>query len=462
MAYYGNAPADVALVVGSDVITTTEIQDATIATADIANDAITAVKIDDDGTGFQMGSLGLGTAVSGSEKLTVGGTASFTGDITGTLATASQGNITSVGTLTGLTVSGDTSNGSYLGNINNTGTQSEDNGLKIQIASSGSSAHGLKVQTGGSANAFIVSGDGQVGVGLSSSAMTDTFNVNGTFSATGNATFDGTITNTPNTSGDYAMFVNQQNSAGWGLRVAGGTDNDDYIIRGQDGSGNDKFQVKSGGNIVLGDDKLLVNATGQTNINVAGISGWGAEIHNAYNSASDVHVYLGYANSSGRNSGMNITMDDANSNEYLASWNSGGVNRFKMDGVGETEFTGNVKVNGSDSVQKVYRIPHGNTSPFTHTVNAESDLKGWRQGGIAQLIVTGYLQEYWYGIIRWANNGGGSTNLNNVDAIALSNSGITVSVAVGSGDNDIDITFTGIHANDHGYVANILYDVYDY
>lgn len=105
MAYYGNAPADVALVVGQDVITTTEIQDATIATADIANDAITAIKVDDDGTGFQMGSLGLGGAVSGSEKLTVTGTASFSGDITGTLATASQGNITSVGTLTGLSSS---------------------------------------------------------------------------------------------------------------------------------------------------------------------------------------------------------------------------------------------------------------------------------------------------------------------------------------------------------------------
>ena len=88
MAYYGNAPADVALVVGQDVITTTEIQDSTIATADIANDAITALKIDDDGTGFQMGSLGLGTAVSGSEKLTVGGTASFTDDVS--LSTAGK------------------------------------------------------------------------------------------------------------------------------------------------------------------------------------------------------------------------------------------------------------------------------------------------------------------------------------------------------------------------------------
>tara|TARA_R100000995_G_scaffold83766_1_gene60553 strand:+ start:390 stop:2153 length:1764 start_codon:yes stop_codon:yes gene_type:complete len=81
MAYYGNSPADVALVVGQDVITTTEIQDATIATADIASDAITATKVDDDGTGFQMGSLGLGTAVSGSNKLTVSGASLLEGEL---------------------------------------------------------------------------------------------------------------------------------------------------------------------------------------------------------------------------------------------------------------------------------------------------------------------------------------------------------------------------------------------
>ena len=91
MSYHGNSPADVALVVGQDVITTTEIQDATIATADIANDAITAIKVDDDGTGFQMGSLGLGGAVSGDEKLTVTGTASFSGAITGNLTGNASG-----------------------------------------------------------------------------------------------------------------------------------------------------------------------------------------------------------------------------------------------------------------------------------------------------------------------------------------------------------------------------------
>ena len=99
MAYYGNEPADVALKVGSGVITATEIQDASISTADISNDAITPAQLDDDGTGFQIGSLGIGAAVTGSNKLHVEGPAHFTGNITGTIGTASQTNITSVGTI---------------------------------------------------------------------------------------------------------------------------------------------------------------------------------------------------------------------------------------------------------------------------------------------------------------------------------------------------------------------------
>jgi hypothetical protein len=89
MAYYGNEPAKVALKIGSGVITTTEIQDGQVYTADILDDAITSSKIDDDGTGFQVGSLGIGTSVTGVEKLTVGGTASFSGAISGTTGTFS-------------------------------------------------------------------------------------------------------------------------------------------------------------------------------------------------------------------------------------------------------------------------------------------------------------------------------------------------------------------------------------
>ena len=81
MAYIGQDIADVAVTVGQGVIDASHIQDSSITTADLGNDAVTPNKIDDDGTGFQMGSLGLGTAVSGSHKLTVGGSAVISGTL---------------------------------------------------------------------------------------------------------------------------------------------------------------------------------------------------------------------------------------------------------------------------------------------------------------------------------------------------------------------------------------------
>ena len=142
---------------------------------------------------------------------------------------------------------------------------------------------------------------------------------------------------------------------------------------------------------------------------------------------------------------------------------TGGNNlRMTIDSSGSTTFTGDVKANGSHSIQKVYRIPHPETSStFTHTVNVESDLKGTRQGGIVQLIVKCYHTDYWYGLIYWTNDGGGTNNLNSVTEVALSSSGITVDATVGSGSNEIDIEFSGMHNNNHGYINNIIYDVYD-
>ena len=57
--------------------------DTTIATGDVANDSITAAKIDDDGTGFQMGDLTLGTALlpDTSGGADIGSTAKEFGDV---------------------------------------------------------------------------------------------------------------------------------------------------------------------------------------------------------------------------------------------------------------------------------------------------------------------------------------------------------------------------------------------
>jgi len=52
-------------------------------------------------------------------------------------------------------------------------------------------------------------------------------------------------------SGDYGCFINNSNATGWGLRIAGGADSGDYIIRGQNEGGTDKFVVKSNGSATI-------------------------------------------------------------------------------------------------------------------------------------------------------------------------------------------------------------------
>ena len=78
-----------------------------------------------------------------------------------------------------LHVTGDTGNSNFLAYIYNSGTQTEDNGLNVQIASSGSSAMGLRVNTGGDSNALVVAGDGDTGLGFTPSNFYHKFNVNG-------------------------------------------------------------------------------------------------------------------------------------------------------------------------------------------------------------------------------------------------------------------------------------------
>ena len=112
--------------------------------------------------------------------------------------------------------------------------------------------------TGDAGIAFLLTGTRGYSMGIDNSDG-DKFIIGGDDNAIGatpyltidhsdsSTSFSGTITNTPNTSGAYAMFVNQQNSAGWGLRIAAGADSGDNLINAQNGSGTEKFVVKSDG-----------------------------------------------------------------------------------------------------------------------------------------------------------------------------------------------------------------------
>ena len=200
MAYYGNEPAKVALKIGSGVITTTEIQDGQVYTADILDDAITSSKIDDDGTGFQVGSLGIGTSVTGVEKLTVGGTASFSGAITGDLTGDVTGDVSgSSATVTGATQSAITE----VGTLTSLATSGE---VMINNTSSGNAQLYIKGAGTGTANSLYITDSAGADILYVKDNKSAKFY--GTLETVGNATFAGNATFT---SGKY-LNMNSANT----------------------------------------------------------------------------------------------------------------------------------------------------------------------------------------------------------------------------------------------------------
>lgn len=118
-----------------------------------------------------------------------------------------------------LHVTGDTANGDYLAYIYNSGVQSNDHGLNAQIASSSSTAYGLRVNTGGDSNSLAVMGDGKVGIGRTPTTQRLEVEGNGYFSTTGGEL---TITN----SGASGVTLQQTNGGATDsgtLKLRGGT-----------------------------------------------------------------------------------------------------------------------------------------------------------------------------------------------------------------------------------------------
>ncbi len=86
---------------------------------------------------------------------------------------------------------------------------------------------------------------------------------------------EGEHTISANNDGDYGLFVNNSHATGWGVRVAAGADNGDYIFRGQNENGDEKFIVTSAGEV--GINKLpsssfefdMIPASGNANFRMA-------------------------------------------------------------------------------------------------------------------------------------------------------------------------------------------------
>lgn len=126
-------------------------------------------------------------------------------------------------------------------------------------------------------------------------------------------------------------------------------------------------------------------------------------------------------------------------------------NSFGPDGFG----IGDVRASASNSSGSgTYRLMRSKTlshggSTFTRSVHVENDFGLSKTGGYLRFMLSGWVNEYYMGIMRWHNAGGGD-GIISAEIIDISSRGFTVTA---THDSDKTVTFnvSGAHTNGHGF-----------
>ena len=303
------------------------------------------------------GSVKVQTALNVSGATTISNSLNVTGGISGTLTTAAQGNITSLGTLTSLGVSGS----STLGDGGDTTTV---NG-NLVVTNGASISNGLNNNSGGITSAGTISGVTSLNIGYEA---TDGITSLGILKITGNTD------NSPSL-GSEGVVIKSQTSGGGGIvsvlgsgvTIAGGTNNTGTLTVGGAAQINSTLGV-TGATITAGITNTGNIAT--TTLNTTGA----ATIGNGLTVSAGGADITGNANVSGTlNSAGNFSV---------------GTNKFTVNAAsGNTSVAGTLTANGG-----VYTATIG-------TPNSNSDLSisaGATSGSInlhAQTATTIYVNE---------------------------------------------------------------------
>ena len=318
-----------------------------ITTNVIADDAITSAKLD--------------------TNIAIAGTLGVTGNITGTLATAAQTNITSLGTLTGLTTTGNINLGDNDKAIFGAGSD-------LQIYSDGSNSHIKDTGTGdllieGSDNIWLMqSGGAKVFLNtIDSNAINLYFNnskkletTNTGIDVTGTATMDGLTVGTTSTGQSIIqMLANSTNGAntihfGDGASAAAYVG---YINYAHDSNslqfaanGSERMRITSAGAIEIKGSSTTTNAqayiTNDNSVLSIGSSVSGSVVKDiSFNSPSTMMYIDG---SSG-----NVGIGTDNPAQLLEVSGNGGKSRFTRSGSAGTtmEFYAGASQSGGIQVQ---------------------------------------------------------------------------------------------------------------
>ena len=411
--------------------------------------------------------------------------------ISGTVYTNAQPNITSVGSLTGLTVSNasgvvnfTTTSNVTLGAVANLHISGGTNGYVLQTDGAGTlswvvqSAGSISNISNGNSNVNIPAANGNVNitaVGNTSLVVTGTgANISGTLNVTGNLTAGnlissgtgGNITNAnvisantfiALTSANFVSASNVDLGAVGNIKITGGTNA--YVLS-TDGTGNLSWVAQSGGgggaNISNGNSNVNIptsngniNFSAIGNANVVVITGTGANIE-------------GTANITGNLSAGNASLGNLVTANFFsgAGNNLSNISASNVTGqVGNSLIAGTVYTNAQPNITSVGSLTGLTVSnatgivDFTTTANVTLGAVGnlHISGGSANYV----LQTDGSGTLSWAaqSGGGGGANISN------GNSNVNIPVAGGNinfsatGNANV-MTITGTGANISGY-ANI-------
>ena len=262
------------------------LDDATVITAKIGDDAITAAKLDDDGTGFQVGDLGVGGSLTSGDKLTVTGRLRASGGIIGALT----GNASTATALaTARTIGGTSFDGTaniavaLAATATTLATARAINGVNFN----GSAAITVTADANTLSNTTLKStvvSSSLTSVGTLTALTVDDITINGsTISDSGDFTLDvgGTIILDGDTAGDnihlkdsgihYGSIV--RNNSDLEIRVV--PQDEDIVFRGNDGGSQIdalKLDMSAGGAAFFNGD-ISAGSTGDLNARNATFSG---------------------------------------------------------------------------------------------------------------------------------------------------------------------------------------------
>lgn len=213
-----------------------------VTTDKLADNAVTAAKIAAGALGDQVAGI-----TSSASATTIAGTLTSTGTITGTLATAAQTNITSLGTLTALTTSGNVGIGGAAADPQGFGRALHVEGgtnAAIYLRDTGNSNYGYIGFIGGTTNKTSLNsyqGTLAFTTGAGVSAMTIDANQKVSIASSTSAGALLTVHNSFSSDANNVLLVR-----------GGANESDGKVLEVQDHAGNSDFSVMGDGKVLIG------------------------------------------------------------------------------------------------------------------------------------------------------------------------------------------------------------------